>query len=596
MVAKGPQPPWKNFLKSTELWAVLPGTLFALALFVKPPAIRTPGVFHFLKSERKEYVLWGGAALALATLNLIPIILVAYDGFYSVSALSADLWFLRALGILVLWALCEAGTALLASAIRYEIRSLLERRVLERLETSPDVVGFAEKRRRVVRDVSTIETWFSDHLPKTFAASVVVLGSLCIWAFLDATNALKATGLLTGWIAYFAVAGGRTFALIRSSKQSALRQSRLFEQVLHGAKAVQSLQSFPYVLRRHEVLHRGRRRAYLLRALKWSTGELVVKVLSLCTGLLVWAWLAESVGGSAVDKQFYVTLWVAFLLSSGWRLRTVFLHAAQMQRSAKRVFLKAEPPPELKVFKSPGELPDRMLWSVEFSGLEVRAGGRHCSLRQSVEIERGSILALVGGSGSGKTMLLEALCGLRVAHWGQLRVEDALQNRWEISNEDFSMPKPLFSYVESTPFLFQGTIRENLTLGNPERLSDMSLWQHLELVGLLPRVKSLGGLGANLPRAFGYFGEAERFRLALVRAMLLERPFLALDDPFTVLDEQSWRKLVPLLELHKEFCGIVIACRQLPTRLKVDQVVHLKDASEAPFLTNPAKGAPETLL
>jgi hypothetical protein len=74
-------------------------------------------------------------------------------------------------------------------------------------------------------------------------------------------------------------------------------------------------------------------------------------------------------------------------------------------------------------------------------------------------------------------------------------------------------------------------------------------------------------LHAPLPRGLADFGQSERFRLALIRALLLDRPFLALDDPFRVLDEQTWRRLIPLLQLQKEFCGILIACRQLPSRL-----------------------------
>jgi ABC-type transport system involved in cytochrome bd biosynthesis fused ATPase/permease subunit len=132
-----------------------------------------------------------------------------------------------------------------------------------------------------------------------------------------------------------------------------------------------------------------------------------------------------------------------------------------------------------------------MVWGFEFDSCVVRGSGRQAVVKKKIEVERGSITILSGSSGSGKSLILEALCGLRPARWSGLRLQDALGNVAEPFAESF-VSKDLFSYVESNPFIFQGSIRENLTLGNSQRLSDATLWQHLEVVGLLPRIKAMG--------------------------------------------------------------------------------------------------------
>lgn len=543
-------------------------------------------MFKQLRAHFVPGYLWCGAALLLAALSAAPLVLLTYD-FFSVSPPrgQGDLLFFRSLSILFIWALCESGMSFLTSTIRYEIHSILQRQVLQTLERLPDVVSFAEKRRRIVRDMATIEQWFSEKLIRYFSACITLSVSLVIWFLLAPGGAIRALSIFAFWTACFGWLGRRRIFALRASKVMPFRQTRLFQEVLSGARAAQSLLSIPFILRRHETLHRAQRRPFLTRSARFLSGAFLFQILSLGTGLLLWAWMIESLDAVTLDRQFHVTLWCLLMLSAGWRIRAVVDETAQVRRAVRSIFrntLSAAAPAGARV---PAGLPDKMIWGVEFDRCLVRASGRTAAIAKPVEIDRGSITVLLGPAGSGKSLVLEALCGLRKAEWTRLRIQDALGNftQTEASSEgeELCIPKALFSYVESSPFLFQGSVAENLTLGNTQRLSDMTLWQHLELVGLLPVVKALGGLQAPLPRALGRLSDSERFRLALVRALLLDRPFLALDDPFKVLDEQSWRRLVPLFHLQKEFCGIVIACRQLPPRLTVDKVVSFTTTNPA---------------
>lgn len=529
--------------------------------------------------------LWGGAAALFAVLSIAPLWLLTVDLFSPQSQADPEFLFFRALAILVVWALCEVGRSFLATIVRYEVRTMLQRQVLQTLEHLPDVVSFSEKRSRILRDVETVEEWLSEKALNYFGAAITLGTSLLLWFWLEPAYAMRAAALFAFWAACFAWLGRRRVISLRALKDASSGQTKLFQEVLRGARAVQSLLSIPFILRRHEVLHQSVRRPHFARSGRMLGGVLLFQILSLVSGLLLWAWLMESIGpvlgGASVDRQFHATLWCLLILLAGWRVRSMGEETTQMRRAARSLMRQAEstavPSPKI-----PGGVSDKMIWGIDFKKCLVKASGRTARLTKAVEIERGSIAVLLGPSGSGKSLVLEALCGLRKAHWEDLRIQDALGNVGGSSQGELCIPKELFAYVESSPFLFPGTVAENLTLGNTQRLSDMTLWQHLELVGLLPLVKSLGGLSAPLPRAVGKLSDSERFRLALVRALLLDRPFMALDDPFKALDEHSWRKLIPLLQLQKEFCGVIIACRQLPPRLNVDRVIHLGGTQHVP--------------
>lgn len=521
----------------------------------------------------EQRVLWLAAFGLIALFAGAPLALMHWD-FRSPATNLDESLFRRAIAVLFLWAMAQGALVFLSKKLRFEVSSSLRRHILQTLEGMPDVVSFSEKRRRVLRDLTVIEDWFSDRLPRYFLAVVICLGSLLFWLSISPVLAMKAAAIFLVWGVSLTWIGRRRITHLRGSKAFSLKEAKLFSDVLEGARAVQSLFSVPFILRRHEVLHQAARRTQSARALKAFALTLFFYALSSITCLLLWASIMESLETASFDRQFFSTLWCLLVFSVGSNVRFLFEETVQFARSAKRI-ARLSQSRSLPCIGATGNYPDRMVWGFEFDSCVVRGSGRQAVVKKKIEVERGSITILLGSSGSGKSLILEALCGLRPARWSGLRLQDALGNVAEPFAGESFVSKDLFSYVESNPFIFQGSIRENLTLGNSQRLSDATLWQHLEVVGLLPRIKAMGGLHAPLPRGLADFGQSERFRLALIRALLLDRPFLALDDPFRVLDEQTWRRLIPLLQLQKEFCGILIACRQLPSRLSPENIISI---------------------
>ena len=197
----------------------------------------------------------------------------------------------------------------------------------------------------------------------------------------------------------------------------------------------------------------------------------------------------------------------------------------------------------------------------------------------SISLFRGTLWAVVGASRSGKSALLEVLMGLQSAISGTVLVKEFGKVLWSRSvDEHLSFPLNACAAVEQVPYLFEGTIRENLTFGNERRLSDAILWDVLSRTDLGERIRQLGGLDSVLSARGEGLSVGERYRLALSRALLLKRPFLLLDNPFHEMDERSTLAVVRALDEERQSAGVLLTANVVPAYLRLDGFIQFENA------------------
>ena len=137
------------------------------------------------------------------------------------------------------------------------------------------------------------------------------------------------------------------------------------------------------------------------------------------------------------------------------------------------------------------------------------------------------------------------------------------------------VPVRLSSFVEQRPYLFVGSMRENLLLGNDE-IGDEQIWAALETVDLQELVEQRGGLDVELRDRGLNLSEGQRYRLTLCRALLAGRPFLLLDEPFAALDDRSIESVIRALRAQREAgIGVVVVTHVLPDGLRPDRLVEI---------------------
>ena len=199
------------------------------------------------------------------------------------------------------------------------------------------------------------------------------------------------------------------------------------------------------------------------------------------------------------------------------------------------------------------------------------------SLRDiSFAMQQGQILGIIGGTGSGKSTLVQVLLGLYPADKGSISLY-----RDGRSPRDLSEWRSWMAYVPQKVELFKGTIRSNLTLGMDEAVSDHELWQALEIAQAKDFVSEKEGqLDAEVQAGGRNFSGGQKQRLSIARAVLRQAPFLILDDATSALDTITESNLLKAIQENLPNTSLVLISQRTSTLKIADQILLLEKGQQ----------------
>lgn len=199
------------------------------------------------------------------------------------------------------------------------------------------------------------------------------------------------------------------------------------------------------------------------------------------------------------------------------------------------------------------------------------------SLRNlSFAMQQGQILGIIGGTGSGKSSLVQVLLGLYTADKGSISLY-----RDGRSPRNLSEWRSWMAYVPQKVELFKGTIRSNLTLGMEETVSDQELWQALEIAQAKDFVSDKEGqLDAEVQAGGRNFSGGQKQRLSIARAVLHKAPFLILDDATSALDTITESNLLKAVQENLPDTSLILISQRTSTLKIADQILLLEKGEQ----------------
>ena len=182
-------------------------------------------------------------------------------------------------------------------------------------------------------------------------------------------------------------------------------------------------------------------------------------------------------------------------------------------------------------------------------------------------------LAIVGPSGSGKTTLLQLIAGLIRPTNGQVMVEGKPLSEYE-EKSWFNQ----LSYISQNPYLFSGTIAENIAIEGGRSFTQEELDRAIERAGLSGMIRNLKD-GANTLIGEGGRGLSggEKQRVALARAFLKEPSIILFDEPTNGLDLETERLLQQSIQQLSKQATIITVAHRLYTIKDADQILFIKE-------------------
>lgn len=188
-----------------------------------------------------------------------------------------------------------------------------------------------------------------------------------------------------------------------------------------------------------------------------------------------------------------------------------------------------------------------------------------------LSLKKGQTLGIIGGTGAGKSTLVQLLGHLYEASKGSLTIF-----------KDGENPKTLRQWrdwvavVPQKAELFKGSIRSNLTLGLNEEPKEEQLWWALGVAQAADFVREKeGGLEAPV-EAFGRnFSGGQRQRLTIARAVLRQAPFLVLDDSTSALDYLTEARLLQALKEELTETSLILISQRTNSLRSAEQILVL---------------------
>ena len=182
-----------------------------------------------------------------------------------------------------------------------------------------------------------------------------------------------------------------------------------------------------------------------------------------------------------------------------------------------------------------------------------------------IHVAPGMHLALVGGSGSGKSTIARLLIG-EIRPWSGIVELDGVPR---IAVHRRARARAV-AYVPQEPRLFPGTIRENLSLWD-DSVPDADLWRALDQACIAEAIRArVGGLSSQVVGGTGGFSGGELQRLAIARALVGDPRVLVLDEATSALDPVVEAQVVDAL--RRQGCTCIVIAHRLSTIRDADVI------------------------
>ena len=410
--------------------------------------------------------------------------------------------------------------------------------------------------------------------------SPIMLVAACVLAYIREPRLTKVflislpiLAIVVGIVMYFAV------PLFKSIQFKTDRINLIFREGLTGVRVIRAFRQDRREQKRFKEANTDYTdtaiKAYTLVSFLFPVMTLILSLTNVGIILLgshLIANMTMQVGNLIAFMTYATQIMISFMM-----LSMVFVFVPRASASAARVnaVLEHQPSVEDLPVKDREHLAEDASASLSFDHVNFRyTGAERLALENlNFKVTAGQTLAIIGGTGSGKSTLVNLIPRLFNIEIGEIKVDGVPVDK--LSQQELHS---VISITQQKAVLFTGTIRSNLQFGNPNA-TENEMWSALRVAKAADFVKEAGGLDAKVEQSGSNFSGGQRQRLAIARTIIKPASIYIFDDSFPALDFKTDAELRQALKQDSQLQNAVsvIVAQRVSTVANADLIIVLDD-------------------
>lgn len=460
-----------------------------------------------------------------------------------------------------------------------KLRSQIYHKVLRFSNREMDEFGDSSLITRSTNDIVQIQNVMVQML-RMMLQSPVMLVAACVLAYVREPQLTKVffislpiLAIIIMAVMYFAV------PLFKSIQKKTDRINLIFQEGLTGVRVIRAFRQEGREQNRFKKANEDYTqtgiKAFTIVSTLFPVVTLILGMTNVAIILLgghLVANMSMQVGDLIAFMTYATQIMISFMM-----LSMIFVFVPRASASATRVNAVLDQP--ISIHDAPEKDQEKISInqpaSLEFKNVDFRFHGaeRLALYDLNFKVTAGQTLAIIGGTGSGKSALVNLIPRLFDIESGEIKVDGVPVKKLSQHNLH-----EVISITQQQAVLFSGTIRSNLQFGY-EEATDKEMWHALEIAQAADFVREEGGLDAVVEQNGSNFSGGQRQRLAIARTIIKPASIYVFDDSFSALDFETDAKLRAALAKDPQIqhAVTVIVAQRISTVVDADQIIVLDE-------------------
>lgn len=460
-----------------------------------------------------------------------------------------------------------------------KLRSQIYHKVLRFSNREMDEFGDSSLITRSTNDIVQIQNVMVQML-RMMLQSPVMLVAACVLAYVREPQltkvffiSLPVLAIIVMAVMYFAV------PLFKRIQKKTDRINLIFREGLTGVRVIRAFRQEDWEQNRFKKANEDYTqtgiKAFTIVSTLFPVVTLILGMTNVAIILLgghLVANMSMQVGDLIAFMTYATQIMISFMM-----LSMIFVFVPRASASATRVNAVLDQP--ISIHNAPEKDQEKISInqpaSLEFKNVDFRFhGAERLALHDlNFKVTAGQTLAIIGGTGSGKSALVNLIPRLFDIESGEIKVDGVPVKKLSQHNLH-----EVISITQQQAVLFSGTIRSNLQFGY-EEATNKEMWHALEIAQAADFVREEGGLDAVVEQNGSNFSGGQRQRLAIARTIIKPASIYVFDDSFSALDFETDAKLRAALAKDPQIqrAVTVIVAQRISTVVDADQIIVLEE-------------------